>query len=345
MEYDAGRFGINIGAGNEAGFNYQDLMHKLAATGVKWAYTPVFWSWLEPAGTGSTYYGPYAERYHDYDPVSLAQMDQTICSLQTWGIEPVIQLRSQPSWASGSSGDVLATGNPPSDGKILNTHKAVFRRNFADLAFFLAGRYPSVTHWAVGNEVNLDYYFSPEPPLMENSPAIEYMNLMFLPAAEAIGRQNPRATVHGAELFTCYNTGAICPNFDHNWHTTTNWVTDWAEVLLTRYPEIFPRFSIHNYSDTSEGVLAALAALEALMKRIGVERPIWITEFNFQSGTCKNTAEQIAEWTAGVFRRMSCERAFYFDLNSNGCFSLLDAQGNPKPVLYPAFQAMVAGKE
>ena len=337
------KYGINIGAGNQPGFNYQDLVHKLAATGVKWAYVPVFWSWLEPNGTGTTYPGPFAERYHDYDTVSLAQLDQTICSLHTWGIEPVIQLRSQPSWASGSPGNVLAAGSPPSFGQILNTHKAVFRANFADLAYFLAGRYPSVMHWAIGNEINLDYYFSPQPPLLDDSPAVEYMDLMFMPAETAIRSRNRNASVYGAELFTCYNTGSDCPNHDHNWDYNTNWLVDWAEVLLTRFPQCFPRFSIHNYSDTGAGVLAALGALKGLMERIGVVRPIWITEFNFQSGTCKNTAEQIAGWTCQVYSEMNCERAFYFDLNSNGCFSLLDPQANPKPVLYQAFQEIVAG--
>ncbi|MCC6539492.1 MAG: hypothetical protein IT162_18210, partial [Bryobacterales bacterium] len=287
-------------------------------------------------------YGPNAGRMHDYNAASLAQLDQALAALNARGVQAVIQLRSQPRWASGSTGDVTAAGGPPSNGQILTAYKDLFRANFADLAYFLAGRYPHVRDWAIGNEINLDYYFSPQPPLAGNSPAVEYMNLMFEPAAGAIRSLNPEAVVFGAELFTCYNTGAACPNLDHNWNVTTNWLTDWAEVLLTGFPECFPRFSIHNYSDSDEGVLSALAALEQRMNCIGVVRPIWITEFNFRSGTCKNTAEDIATWTSRVYSRMNCERAFYFDLNSNGCFSLLDAQGQPKPTLYRAFQSMVS---
>src|SRR5689334_15728761 len=114
-----GRFGINIGSGNEPGFSYPDLMNKLAATGVQWAYVPVFWSWLEPEGTGTGVYGPYAKRYHDYDPTSLSQLDQALGALETLGVRAVIQLRSQPSWATGSTGNVTATGSPPSDGEIV----------------------------------------------------------------------------------------------------------------------------------------------------------------------------------------------------------------------------------
>ena len=52
------KFGINAGAGNEPGFDYPRLVGALADTGVAWAYVPVFWSWLEPTGAGTTYYGP-----------------------------------------------------------------------------------------------------------------------------------------------------------------------------------------------------------------------------------------------------------------------------------------------
>jgi hypothetical protein len=338
--------GINMGAGNQVGIANDDLVNKAANTGVQWMYVPVFWSWLEPNGSGSTYWGPYAGRYHDYDPSSLAQLDTAVNGFQGRGINVVIQLRSQPKWAGGSPCDVTATGGPPSCGIIYSGMKDNYRANFADLAYFLAGRYPSVVYWAIGNEPNLDYYFSPQTPLLYQSSAAEYMDLMLIPATNAIQSRIPGASVFGPELAACNNgAGDSCSNYDHNWQYTTNWNYDWARTLLLNYPQYFPRFTLHNYGGNDQSMRTAVGSLwDHTMVPLGQQRPIWTTEFNFNSGTCGNSEREIADWTCKNYKYMTWERAFYFDLRGNGCFSLLmsDSGNTPKSFLYPAFGAIVS---
>jgi len=222
--------------------------------------------------------------------------------------------------------------------------KTNFRNNFADLAYFLANRYPTVMFWAIGNEPNLDYYFSPQTPLLFGSAAAEYMDLMLIPATNAIHTFIPAAEVFGPELFTCSDgRGDSCSNIDHNWGYTTNWNSDWARILLLNYPTYFPRFTIHNYGGNDQSMRTAVGSLyDHTMVPIGQQRPIWTTEFNFKDGTCSNTEREIADWTCKNYKYMTWERAFFFDLRGNGCYSLLDGSDNPKPFLYSAFSAIVA---
>lgn len=340
----AEKFGVNMNAGNQAGAQRNAyLAHMLANTGVRWAYVPVIWAWAEPSESGSTYWGPRASRFHDY---RFEDLDATVHTLAARGVTIVLQLRSQPGWAGGSGCDVIA-GTPPECGKILSTHKGKFRDNFHDFAYHLASRYPYVKYWSIGNEPNLDLYFSPQPPLLYQSPAAEYMNLLMIPAREAITAVIPDAVVFGPELFTCYDRGANCTQRDRNWGYRTNWVRDWARVLLRNWPEYFPIFTIPNYSSDDRGIRRAVNALWNLMTALGEPRPIWTTEFNFGDGTCPGHSEArqrtIANLTCQTYKYMTWERAFYFDLSGNGCFSLLMPDDKPKPFLYSAFQAIVAG--
>lgn len=272
-------------------------------------------------------------------------MDATVNTLIARGSTIVFQLRGWPNWVSGSGCGVA--GAPDRNcAKVLTTHKAKFRDNFYDFAYHLAERYPQVMYWAIGNEPNLDGYFSPQPPLLFQSPAAEYMDLMMIPAKDAITSIIPSASVFGAELFTCPNIGANCTQHDNNWGYNTNWNNDWARILLINWPQYFPRFTIHNYSSDDWGIRTAVGDLWNMMVSIGQTRTIWTTEFNFRDGTCPGHTEalqrDIANWTCKNYKYMTWERAFYFDLAGNGCFSLLMPDDTPKWFLYPAFQAIVA---
>lgn len=338
------KHGVNMNAGNQwdPGRNAY-LAHMLAGTGVRWAYVPVIWAWAEPSEFGTTYWGPRASRFHDYHWDGL---DATVHTLAARGVNIVFQLRSQPGWAGGSGCDVIA-GTPHECAKILRTHRAKFRDNFYDFAYHLASRYPYVKYWSIGNEPNLDVYFSPEPPLLYQSPAAEYMDLMLIPAAEAIRSVIPDAIVFGPDLFTCFDRAADCTQRDRNWGYRTNWLHDWVRVLLLNWPDFFPIFTITNYSSSDRGVRHAVGALWNLMVAIERPRPIWTTEFNFGDGTCPGHSEgrqrKIANLVCKTYKYMTWQRAFYFDLSGNGCFSLLMPDGTPKSFLYSAFQAIVAG--
>ncbi len=340
----AEKYGVNMSAGNQPGAERNAyLAHMLADTGVRWAYVPVIWAWAEPSESGSSHWGPRASRFHDY---RWWDLDATVNTLAARGVTIVFQLRSQPGWAGGSGCDVIA-GTPYECGKILRTHKAKFRDNFYDFAYHLASRYPYVKYWSIGNEPNLDLYFSPQPPLRLQSPAAEYMDLMMIPATEAIRSVIPDATIFGPELFTCFDRAADCTQRDRNWGYRTNWIRDWATILLRNWPTYFPIFTITNYSSSDRGIRHAVGALWNLMTALARPRPIWTTEFNFGDGTCPGHSEarqrKIANLVCKTYKYMTWERAFYFDLSGNGCFSLLMPDDTPKSFLYPAFQAIVAG--
>jgi hypothetical protein len=336
------KHGVDV-AGAEAGrtpAEIDDLAAKLINTGVQWVKLSADWVWLEHNPTGSTYWGPRVPRYHDY---YFDLVDRWVADLQGHNITIVMQLSNQPGWAGGSGCD---TGADYHCAVILNSYKASFRDNFYDLAYHMAERYPQIKYWLIGNEPNTDQYFSPQTPLLYQSAAAEYMDLLMTPATDAIKNRIPDATVFGPELFTCFDSGDSCTQNDRNWGYSSNWVNDWARTLLINWPQNFPTFTIHNYSSSDWGIRTAVGALwDHAMVPTGTQRQIWTTEFNFNSGTCGNSESQIADWTCKNYKHMTWERAFYFDLQGNGCFSLVtNDPGHPiKPVLYPAFQSIVLG--
>jgi len=321
--------GVNMGAGNTDGVDRNTkLSHLLADTGVKWAYVPVFWAWAEPI-----------RGWYRFE-----SLDATVQSLVDRDVEPVLQIRGWPSWASGSGCEIAGTENPKC-AKLLNSHKESFSAALQMFSRALAIRYPDVRYWAIGNEPNLAGYFSPEPS-DRNSPVSDYWEYMFSPAADGIASVNPESEFLAADLYTCYNQGSGCEQRDENWGYETNWLNDWARFLLARQ-SLFHIMTIHNYSSSDAGIRAAVQELQSMMRRFMAVKPVWVTEFNFKSGTCPDHSEprqrEISNLVCKTKKYQNWGRSFYFNISNNdqNCFSLLAPGDSPKDFLYPAFQTIV----
>jgi hypothetical protein len=339
----AQKYGLNMDLVHPAPTTTSDIVQKAINTGVQWIYVPVPWYEVEPVGSGTTYWGPAAGRYHDYN---FSGLDIAVNGLTAAGVNIVLQLAWQPAWAGGARCDASPT--PPDNttecGIIYQSHRTSFYNNFYDLAYNLALRYPEVQYWAIGNEPNTDKMFSPEPPLEGNYLPTDYMALLMLPAHDAITSVIPGASVFGPELWTCTSSGGdeCAENQDHNWGYYTSWTHDWAWALLGYFDQYFPRFTFHSYTFDDWGQRTSAGALwDHVMVPLHKERPMWTTEMNFENPADQN---HIADFTCKTYKTMTWERAFYFDLVGNPTYELLTTDpGNPPRWIYDAFSGIVAG--
>ena len=87
-----------------------------------------------------------------------------------------------------------------------------------------------------------------------------------------------------------------------------------------------------------------------IMGTLGKQRQIWVTEFNFDSGTCSYSEQTIVDYTRSLYNLMYNERAFYFNVDDGftgtcGAGLLRSQQYNnaEKPILYPGFKSIVGG--
>lgn len=336
-----------VGANQYTGSRAQTIIDNAVNTGAMWVMLGFVWHWSEPfdvtpsPGGWNQFPGVRVSGYHDY---RFDAMDYLIPALQQRGINVVLGVSGHPTFVGGNT--CTTTGGGSSStwpcGVIRHANKQRFKDYYYDLLYTMAGRYPGVKHWVIWNEPNLDVYFSPEPPLLYQSPAAEYIDLAMIPAHSAIRARIPDATIIGPEIYTCKNTGSGCSNYDHNWGYTTNWLNDWANTLLVNWPQYFDKFSIHNYSDDDWGMRNAVGELWQRMEALNQRKYIWTTEFNFKNGTCDLTEQTVANLTCKTYKYMTWERAFYFSLNA-GCFGLTRDDLTPKSFLFPAFQSIVAG--
>ncbi|MBZ5554657.1 MAG: hypothetical protein LAO21_18220 [Acidobacteriia bacterium] len=255
----------------------------------------------------------------------------------------MIRLDRHPTWAGGNPCD----GFEAPCGIIYTNHKQIFKDNWYDFAYNIATRYPDVTNWILWNEPNLAENFSPQSPLNPTGLVSEYMDLIQFPGHNAITTAIPSARMIGPDIFTPSggNEGYTCDYWNH----CMNWLSGWTDSLLRYFPSFFETFSIHNYSIDERAQVSAVSKVWNKMVGLGVQRRIWLTEFNYRNGTCSEPEWSIANWTQSLYQKMTWERSFYFvlqDPEGQGCgFGLLygrQLEFLEKTPLYSRFQQIVA---
>jgi hypothetical protein len=234
-----------------------------------------------------------------------------------------------------------------------------FKDNLYDLAYNMATRYRGkVAFWAIWNEPNLRYSFSPQDVNAGSGYLTnEYMVLIQFPAHDGITAVIPGAFFVGPDLFTPNGGGQVrtCDAFGHCMYLLGQ--GNWEDSMLRFFSNNFQTFTIHNYSDTDAGSRTAIGNTWSIMVSLGKQRQIWLDEFNFRN-PCSYSEQTIVNYTRSLYTQMTNERAFYFSITdgfgagSATCgsgttnFGLLQAQAYnwaPKPVLYPGFQSIVSG--
>jgi hypothetical protein len=227
-----------------------------------------------------------------------------------------------------------------------------FKNNLYDLAYNMATRYKGkVAFWAIWNEPNIAYAFSPQD-LNAGGGYLngEYMQLIQFPAHAAITAVIPTAITVGPELATPDGGGnqRTCDYYGHCMYLLGQ--GEWEDSMLRFYDTFFPTFTIHNYSDDDRGSRVAVGDTWSIMGTLGKQRQIWVTEFNFDSGTCSYSEQTIVDYTRSLYSLMANERAFYFSLTDGwsgtcgeGLLYSKTYNWAEKPILYPGFKSIVSG--
>lgn len=219
-------------------------------------------------------------------------------------------------------------------------------------------RYPNVHYWTLWNEPNYDKYFSPQPPLINNSPVDEYADLVLINGANALRSASPYAVIIASHIATSENGGDATAK-DDNWGYTSMWLSGWINRLMTTYQQYFDKWAIDCYGTSTsddQSARTAVGNVYLMEQQYAVYKPIWLTEFNFRNGTnATDTDAQrtIANATCKEYKYATWERSFFFKLFDNapadnyisddfGILGWINGNANvEKPFLYPAYQAIV----
>ena len=316
------------------------LMDRTAQTGARWVLVRAHWVFIEPNAPASPAPDLPGTRsgIHAYD---WSAVDNAVKLARSRGLNVALQLTKGPDWVTGAPagcGGDLGESNDDC-GRITNARKDLFKRAWEDLCFNAALRYsPDVQHFVLWNEPNLRPNFNPEGPY--DNVVNEYWRLIAQPGRSGIKAANPGARVVGPEIST----------LNSFWG---NWRDNGVDPLLRFFGSAFDVFSVHSYNPSPSVTLGKMTELRQEMTEHGVLgiKPVWLTEFNFQSGTCNVADEQLEAQVEAVYNSMDTSwwtKSFYFNLSDAGgsCgFGLLHSPGYipplaPKPI-YPLFSSFV----
>ena len=231
----------------------------------------VGWSTLEEKGKGQ------------YEQWYLDQLDALVLKAEQRGIKLVLTVTDSPCWAS-SAPESIKQGCTGAWWEVnVQRYPPVNEQDYADAFAFLVSRYGTrVAGYEIWNEPNDDYYFrSPDQ-------TADYVRIVraAYPAAKAA---NPAVTVIAGSLSES-QTGFAEELFQHG---------------IGGY---FDAWSVHPYSGdaspydplTDDYIANSFArgvpAMRELLLRHGEDKPIWLTEFGWNTSTIRDSEA----WENGV---------------------------------------------
>jgi hypothetical protein len=186
--------------------------------------------------------------------------DRILRGLRRHGLTPVLTLVGTPAWANSGRAPNFAPPHP---------------RDFRGFATAVARRYPWVRYWLIWNEPNKRLWLRP-------TKASIYVRHLLNPGYEAIHAVLPRARVGGAATGPKAAAGGVSP---------TAWVRAmWAAgARLDAYAH-HPYPSTPAETPSSGGckncpwiTMATIRKLLILVKRYFGSKPIWLTEYGYQT--------------------------------------------------------------
>jgi hypothetical protein len=202
---------------------------------------------------------PTRPRRHTDPAYRWAAADALLNALQDHGIAAVVTLVGTPRWANGGRSPNWA----PKDAG-----------SFASFAYAAARRYPQVRHWVIWNEPNKNWSLRPTAPAT-------YVRLLNA-AYAAIKRINPRDLVAGGVTAPRGGSGDVAP-------------VDWIRGMRAAKPRL-DAYAHHPYplsrreTPFSGGcrscpslTLASLNRLLAEVSRAFGPKPVWLTEYGYQT--------------------------------------------------------------
>jgi hypothetical protein len=186
--------------------------------------------------------------------------DRVLSGLHRYGLTPVLTIVGTPGWANGGRSPAYA---PP---------RASDFRAFATAA---AKRYEWVRYWLIWNEPNKRLWLKPTRPKI-------YVKHLLNPGYEGIHAVLPHAMVGGGVTGPRGGLGGVAP---------TAWIKgmDAAGAKLDAYAH-HPYPSTPAETPSSGGcpscpsiTMATIRKLLVLVKRYFGPKPVWLTEYGYQS--------------------------------------------------------------
>jgi hypothetical protein len=186
--------------------------------------------------------------------------DRILRGLRRYGLTPVVTLLGTPSWANGGRGPNFAPPRP---------------RDFRAFARAAAERYPWVRYWLIWNEPNKPLWLRP-------TRAAIYVQHLLNPGYEAIHAVLPHARVGGGVTAPRGGLGGVAP-------------VTWLHGMAAAHAKL-DAYAHHPYplrpSETpSSGgcrncpsiTMATLPKLLILVRRYFGPKPVWLTEYGYQT--------------------------------------------------------------
>jgi hypothetical protein len=186
--------------------------------------------------------------------------DRILRGLRRYGLTPVLTLVGTPSWANGGRGPNFAPPRP---------------RDFRAFARAAAERYPWVRYWLIWNEPNKPLWLRP-------TRAAIYVQHLLNPAYQAIHAVLPRARVGGGVTAPRGGLGGVAP---------VRWIHGMAAAGAKLDAYAHHPYPLRPFETPSSGgcrncpsiTMATLPKLLILVRRSFGPKPVWLTEYGYQT--------------------------------------------------------------
>jgi len=304
--------------------------------GAKIVRTDLGWSTLEENGKGQ------------YSAWYLSKVDRLVNAAQARGLKLLISVVYSPCWASSAPETLKQGCGSGWWGRGVGAYPPNHNSDYGDAMAFLAARYRGrVAAWELWNEPNLDgFWNSPDP-------ARDYANLVKA-TYPRIKSADPGATVVA---------GAMA---DAAWSFT-------RDLYRAGIKGSFDALSIHPYSGDNSPLdplsdayvhgsfVRGVPAVRQVMADNGDDRPMWLTEFGYNTSLIRNSEpwlngvgedvqarwleaayKQMREWSyvaVGVWYNVKDRGTDRYEKDEN--YGLVRYDNTPKPA-YAAYQRAAA---
>jgi hypothetical protein len=186
--------------------------------------------------------------------------DRLLRGLRRYGLTPVVTLLGTPAWANGGRGPNFAPPRP---------------RDFRAFARAVATRYPWVRYWLIWNEPNKPLWLRP-------TKAAIYVQHLLNPGYEAIHSVLPHAQVAGGVTAPRGGLGGVAPvPWLHGMALAHAKLDAYAHNPYPLRPGETP--SSHGCRFCPTITMATLPKLLILVRRYFGPKPVWLTEYGYQT--------------------------------------------------------------
>jgi hypothetical protein len=274
---------------------------------------------------------PASPRDPDDSAYDWAEVDAVLNGLRRHGIDPVVTLVGTPAWANGGQASNWAPSSSAA---------------FGAFAFAAGTRYPWIRQWTIWNEPNSSVFLRP-------TAATVYVSKLLNPGYAALHAAIPGVEVAGGVTAPRAGVSGVSP-------------VPWIRSMAAAHAKL-DAYAHHPYpgrpqSETPWGpkcvncqtiTMADLERLEREITKAFGKKPIWLTEYGYQTNppdaflgvTPQQQATYYANAALRVYRAPAVEMLIYFMVRDDHApagwqSGFFNTDGQVKPS-YAAFQLPV----